>query len=71
MFDVSQDISIAGARVISGGESLLPNTTDFVDSSSLQFGKVALRCTTCSIDMAWHDFFAADPLALLFLVAAL
>ena len=48
VFDVSRgDISIAGARVISGGESLPQYTTDFVDSSSLQFGKVAMRCIAC------------------------
>ena len=38
--DVNQDISIADARVISGGESLPQDTTDFVDLSNLQFEKL-------------------------------
>ena len=45
--DVNQDISIADARVISGGEPLPQYTADFVDSSSLQFGKVVMHCIAC------------------------
>ena len=38
--DVNQDISIADACVTSGGETLSQYTTDFADSSSLQFEKL-------------------------------
>ena len=70
-----QDITIAGARGISGGESLSPYTTDFVDSSCLQFEKLPcsapLVTFTLHSSLSWHECFTADPLALRFLVTAL
>ena len=70
-----QDITIAGVYGISGGESQLSYTTDFVDSSRLQFEKLVcialLNTFTLQSGLSWHECFAADPLALRFLSTAL
>ena len=75
VFGADQDITAAGARVISGGESLPAYTTDFVDSSCLPFEKLPciapLATFTLHSSLSWHECFAADPLALRFLVTAL